>query len=145
MAELLPDELDLLDRRRRAVRLVEQGRSYAQAGQIVGLNRNAISRAVHLHATGGDAALVPRPRGRKPLLSEEQHARLARVVHTHRPNELGLDGRHWTRATAAALVEREIGVRVSDLRAGIWLNRWGAPRLRGRPLAESTTRASRVS
>ena len=133
MAELLPHEQDLLARREQAVRLVEQGRTMAEAGAIVGLHRHTVSRAVRLHSSGGEESLVPRRAGRKPLLSDEQHAAMLAIVLAHRPDEVGGDGAVWTKAEAAALVQRELGITVGHSRAGMFLNRWGAERLRGRP------------
>ncbi len=133
MDELLPHEQDLLDRRERAVRLVEQGRTMAEAGAIVGLHRHTVSRAVRLHANGGETSLVPRRAGRKPLLTEEQHAAMRDIVLSKRPSEVGGTGAVWTKAEAAGLIKRELGVTVGATRAGLFLNRWGAERLRGRP------------
>lgn len=113
----------------------------AEAASIVGIHRRTVSRAVRLHATGGEAALTSKPRGRKPALSDEQKARLGDLVRSRRPEDLGLGGRQWTRAAAAALVTRETGVAVTPARAGKYLNDWGVERLRGRPPLEVSPEA----
>jgi transposase len=126
-ARSLPSEAQA-ELRRTAVRLVAEGRSKTEVGRLVGVARETVGRWVKAHVRGGDRALDARRRGRRPghtKLSEAQQLRIAGLVAGKNPDQLKLPGFLWTRALVAELIERELGIVVSEETVGRYLRAWG--------------------
>lgn len=114
--------------RRTAVRLVAEGRSKTEVGELLGVARETVGRWVKAHGRGGDRALDARRRGRRPghtKLSEPQQLRIAKLVAGRNPDQLKLPGFLWTRALVAELIWRELGIEVSEETVGRYLRAWG--------------------
>jgi transposase len=114
--------------RRRAVRLVEAGRSQVEVAKVVGVRRQAVGRWVKAHRQGGEGALAAGRRGRRPghtKLNRSQQERIARLVAGKNPDQLKLPGFLWTRALVCELIFRTYGVEVGEETVGRYLRAWG--------------------
>ena len=114
--------------RRRAVKLVAEGRSQIEVAAIVGVRRQAVGRWVKAWRAGGDEALAAGRRGRRPghtkLTGAQQH-RIAALVAGKNPDQLKLPGFLWTRALICELIERTYGIQVGEDTVGRYLRAWG--------------------
>jgi transposase len=114
--------------RRRAIKLVSEGRSQVEVAAIVGVRRQAVGRWVKAWRAGGDRALSAGRRGRRgghTKLSPARQEKIAVLVAGKNPDQLRLPGFLWTRALVCELIEREFGVRVSEETVGRYLRAWG--------------------
>jgi transposase len=115
--------------RRRAVALVESGRSQGEAARLLDVSRQSVNEWVAIYRAGGKRALAARRRGRKrgekTALSERQQAQIAKAIREKNPDQLKLPGFLWTRALVCELIERRFGIQVSEKTAGRYLRRWG--------------------
>jgi transposase len=126
-ARSLPSEAQA-ELRRTAVRLVGEGRSKTEVGELLGVARETVGRWVKAHGRGGDRALEARRRGRRAghtKLTDAQQLRIARLVAGKNPDQLKLPGFLWTRALVAELILRELGVKVGEETVGRYLRAWG--------------------
>ncbi|GGV01978.1 hypothetical protein GCM10010211_81650 [Streptomyces albospinus] len=77
--------------------------------------------------SGGYEELAARPRGKRAgehqMLSETEQVRQA--VLDHRPCDLGLHGRLWTRGQVGALIAKLYRLRLTEQGVGKYLRRWG--------------------
>src|SRR5439155_11529833 len=81
------------------------------------------------YAHGGADALPQKPRGR-PLgsgraLSDEQAGHIQRLLHSHRPEELGISAPLWSRRAVAELIRTEFDIPLAVRTVGLYLRRWG--------------------
>lgn len=114
--------------RRRALKLVSEGRSQVEVAQIVGVRRQAVGRWVKAHRERGDRALSARRRGRRrghTKLSVPRQQRIARLIWGKNPDQLKLPGFLWTRALVRDLIRREFDVEVGEDTVGRYLRAWG--------------------
>lgn len=114
--------------RRRALKLVSEGRSQVEVAQIVGVRRQAVGRWVKAHRERGDRALSARRRGRRSghtKLSVPRQQRIARLIWGKNPDQLKLPGFLWTRALVRDLIRREFDVEVGEDTVGRYLRAWG--------------------
>jgi transposase len=126
-ARSLPSEAQA-ELRRTAVRLVAEGRSKTEVGELLGVARETVGRWVKVYGRGGDRALDARRRGRRPghtKLTGAQQLQVAKLVAGKNPDQLKLPGFLWTRALVAELIARELGVEVSEETVGRYLRAWG--------------------
>lgn len=115
--------------RRRAVALVDAGKTRQEAAAAVGVNRRFVGAWVKARDAGGDGALDGGKRGRRPgeqlALKERDAARIRRLIADKCPDQLKLPFALWTREAVAQLIERETGVRLSLQAISVYLKRWG--------------------
>jgi len=115
--------------RRRAVRLVERGKTQVEVAETLGVRRQAVGRWVRAHRRGGDQALAAGQRGRRPgekaALSARQQAQIAKAIREKNPDQLRLPGFLWTRALVCELINRRYAIRVAEKTAGRYLRSWG--------------------
>jgi transposase len=91
------------------------------------MDRRSVINWCRRHAGGGDGAVAARRR-RRPLsgpLSRTQELDLVESLRGRFPDQIGLDGRLWTRQNVAALIDRTYGVRVSVSAVARYLRSWG--------------------
>jgi transposase len=102
-------------RRLKAARLLQQGCSEAETARKVGVHRQSVNRWARQLAAGGREALrkTPRP-GRKPQLSQADRSRIIAGL-KRGPEALGYETGLWTSWRVADLIERECGIRYSNV------------------------------
>jgi transposase len=117
------------ERRKQAVRLHRQGRSFKEIAAALSMSENTARSAVKLAQADGLKALAPKPTGRamggKRRLSAEQELHIQRQICKHRPEQLQLSFALWTRVAVALLVEQEFGILLPVRTMGEYLKRWG--------------------
>jgi transposase len=114
--------------RRRAVRLVGEGRTQVEVAGLLGVTRQAVGNWLRAHRRGGDRALAAGRRGRRgghTKLSEAQQQKIAGLIVGNNPDQLKLAGFLWTRALVRDLIVREFGVEVGEDTVGRYLRAWG--------------------
>ena len=114
--------------RRNAVTAVRDGMKQVKAAAVFGVCRQTIGEWLRLEEQGGEAALVPRRRGRPSggsKLGRWQAGWVARVVVDHCPDQLKLPFVLWTRRAVQALIRDRFNVVLSVNMVGIYLKRWG--------------------
>jgi transposase len=114
--------------RRRAVRLVGEGRTQVEVAALLGVTRQAVGNWLRAHRRGGDQALGARRRGRRgghTKLTEAQQLKIARLVAGRNPDQLQLPGFLWTRALVRDLIRQQLGVEVGEDTVGRYLRAWG--------------------
>lgn len=87
---------ELEARRRRAVRMVQNGATQRLVAARLGVSQSAVSRWMTQFHEGGVSSLKARPTpGRPSSLSDNQMQRLAGMLRK-RPAQLGFDAGRWT-------------------------------------------------
>jgi len=126
-----------LERRRlRATRLLQQGSTEAAVAREVGVHRQSVSRWAQQLVAGGRKALQKASRaGRKPRLSESDCNRIVAGL-KQGPEALGYETGLWTSWRVADLIERECGVRYTNVHVWRILRKlgWSCQRPVGRAL-----------
>ena len=74
--------------RRRAVRLVGQGRSQVEVAGLLGVTRQAVGNWMRAHRDGGDEALSARRRGRRGGHTATQQEKITRLIVGNNPDQL---------------------------------------------------------
>lgn len=112
-----------------AIRLREDGKSYAEIGSIVGVHPTTVCQWFKRYQRSGEAALRGGQRGRRPgsgsRLSATQARRIRRLITDKLPEQLKLPFALWTRQAVADLIETQYGVRLPIRTVGDYLARWG--------------------
>lgn len=114
--------------RRQVVQAVRAGMSQTQAARTFGASLRAVSKWMRLDRDGGLRALKLGRRGRRPgagRLSAKQARRIRQRIIDAMPDQLKLPFYLWTRAAVAHLIRREVGIEVSLVTVGRYLNAWG--------------------
>ena len=115
--------------RQQAIRLHEQGKSWQEVSEIVGVNICTARAWGRHYQSQGEAGLASGKRGRRQgegrslLLADE--LRIRDLVAAHRPDQLDLPFSLWTRRAVMALVRREAGLEMPIRTVGEYLRRWG--------------------
>ncbi|WP_435851131.1 winged helix-turn-helix domain-containing protein [Streptomyces roseolus] len=113
----------------RAVAALVAGRDREDVAAVFGVSRKAVDIWWPKWQAGGREALVMRPRG-KPVgvhqvLGKAEQASVRQAVLDHRPCDVGLSGRLWTRRLVGELIAKPYRVRLTEPGAGKYLKRWG--------------------
>jgi transposase len=115
--------------RNRAVRVVLDGMTQAEAARVFGVHHNAVNRWVKRYRQGGWAGLAEQRRGRRPgeqaALTELQQQELIALVRESTPDQLGLAGFLWTRDAVAELITQRYGLWLARTTVGGYLRGWG--------------------
>lgn len=130
---------NLLEKRRKAIDLKQQGMTVSEISRQVNLGRSAVRFAIALYAESGDSALVPPKRGKKQgqgrELSAEMESKIFGQICNQQPwqnkkNVSGDDKRNWdhamwTRQLVKSLVANIAGVELSERLNATYAERWG--------------------
>jgi transposase len=112
-----------------AIRLRQQGRTFAEIGATVGVHWATVLGWWQRFEAGGLAALAPRRRGRRPgahrRLRPAQERTLQRLIADRTPDQLRMPFALWTRPAIGELIRRRYGVRLPVRTIGHYLKRWG--------------------
>jgi transposase len=129
--------------RRRAIVLVEDGSSQAEAARAVGVQRQTVNLWLKRYRQQGEAGLLDgrRVSGRKGkgALTAEQARRVRRWIADQTPDQLKLPFALWTSRAVRELIERRFGQRLGLSTVQLYLRRWGmTPQ---KPLTRATQRS----
>jgi transposase len=115
--------------RKRAVRVVLDGMTQAEAARVFGVHPNAVNRWIKRYREGGWDELGERRRGRRageqPALSAPQQQEVVALVRETTPDQLGLAGFLWTREAVAELITQRYGLWLARTTVGGYLRGWG--------------------
>jgi transposase len=116
--------------RRRGVKLVvQEGWTYVQAAQALGVSDRTVGLWVRRFRRDGSGALGKRRRGRRAgeqqALSAAEQQQIAGLIVGKCPEQLQIPGLLWTRAAVQALIERRTGARLEITTVGRYLKAWG--------------------
>ncbi len=102
---------ELERRRRRAMRLLDEGRSLSEVAEVVGCHASSVMRWRDARAAGGEEGLkVRKAPGRPRKLTEVQSRRLQEVL-VEGAMAHGYRTELWTTQRIAEVIEAEFGVR----------------------------------
>lgn len=117
------------EKRRLAIRLRQQGRTFAEIGATLGVHRATVMGWWQRFEEGGSEALSARRRGRRHganrRLTPVQERTIQRLIGDKTPDQLRLPFALWTRAAIGQLIQRRYGVRLPVRTIGHYLKRWG--------------------
>jgi len=115
--------------RKRAVRVVLDGMTQAEAARVFGVHPNAVNRWIKRYREGGWDGLSERRRdrraGEQPALAEPQQQEVIALVRESTPDQLGLSGFLWTRDAVGELIGQRYGLGLARTTVGGYLRRWG--------------------
>ncbi|MFL9907959.1 IS630 family transposase [Paraburkholderia sp. RL17-337-BIB-A] len=114
--------------RKMVVQAVRDGMTRVEASRTYGVSLRAVGNWMRLAREGGLRALRQGKRGRRPgsgHLTHTQAVRIRKLIVERMPDQLALPFYLWTRESAAQLIEREYGTKVSKWTAGRYLKAWG--------------------
>jgi transposase len=114
--------------RKMVVQAVRDGMTRVEASRTYGVSLRAVGNWMKLAREGGLRALRQGKRGRRPgsgHLTHTQAVRIRKMIVERMPDQLALPFYLWTRESAAQLIEREYGTKVSKWTAGRYLKAWG--------------------
>ena len=113
------------EKRRTAKELRKTGMTRAEIGQIVGVHADTVGKWLKID----DKELALKKRGPKlgdnRLLSDDQEARIKKLIIDKTPDQLKLDYALWTRKSVRDLILQETGVELAIRTIGTYLKRWG--------------------
>lgn len=114
----------------RAIHLVvNEGKSRAEAGRLLGVSRVAVSGWVSKYEKTGPDAVKKQKRGRRSedmkLLKPYQCATIVNMIKDHCPDQLKLPFALWTREAVGDLIEHKFGLRLAVRTVGSYLKKWG--------------------
>jgi transposase len=117
------------EKRRLAIHLREEGRTFAEIGAAVGVHWATVLGWWKRYEAGGMEALAARTRGRKigsqRRLTTKQERALERLIRDKTPDQLRLEFALWTRAAIGELIHERYGIRLPVRTIGHYLKRWG--------------------
>ena len=94
-----------------------------QVAQKLGRNRGTVEGWVHSFNTYGPKGLVPKWKGQRPTLNDEQLEHLREVVQKS-PRDVGIPRGQWTGRLVAEYIRKTFGKDVSYRTALRYLHRW---------------------
>ena len=116
---------ELEARRRRAVALLQDGKSNTEVAQLVGADLSSVKRWKRAVATGGLTALAAKPnRGRPPKLSLTQKDELKTIVCAG-PRAVGLPSELWTCRRVGEVIFQRFGIQYHPDHVGRLLHALG--------------------
>lgn len=119
----------LNERRRRAVKLREQGMTLREVAAAVEISIPTVMAAHRAYLAGGWPAVNVGRRGRRPgsgrRLSRAQESRLRKLICDKTPDQYKMDFALWSRQAVAQLVRDQFGIDLPVRTMGDYLARWG--------------------
>ena len=115
--------------RQQAIHLHQQGKTFLEIAEFLGVHRNTVSHWWRLYQVDGELALSQELRGRLQSegrhLSAEQELELQELILATFPHELEIDSALWTRRAVQQLIEDHCGLKMPIRTVGSYLQRWG--------------------
>jgi transposase len=119
----------LNERRRRAVKLREQGLTLREVAAQCELSVPTVMAAHRAYRQGGWLAVNVKPRGRKAgdgrQLTAAQEAEIRRLICDKTPEQFKLGFALWNRQAVSQLVADRLGIKLPIRTVGHYLKRWG--------------------
>lgn len=117
------------EKRKQAVRLRQQGFSYREIAEVVGVHLGTVGKWIRAYEDNGSKAIQSRRRGRErgsgQRLSLLQQHRIQSLIMDRTPDQLKLDYALWTRKAVMELIVRETGIQLAIRSVGNYLAAWG--------------------
>lgn len=115
--------------RQQAIHLRQQGKTFLEIAEFLGVHRNTVSQWWRLYEADGHLGLSQEQRGRLlgegRHLSAEQELELQDLILENFPHELEIDSALWTRRAVQELIQNHSGVTMPIRTVGSYLQRWG--------------------
>ena len=125
--------------RKRAIALVQEGRSQTEAARELAVSRSAVAKWVRTWRTQGQDALVSRTRGRpvgKGTLEDDDKKKILDALYRHTPDDFGLPEKLWSNQAIGGWMSSTGVPAVTAATISLWMRQWG---FRGpRPEMKST-------
>lgn len=117
------------DIRKRAIRLIKQGKKQAEVARLLGVNKNSVCTWYSNYKRHGSKGLKEKARGHKTgegrLLTPLQEKQVQDMITDKMPDQLKLPYGLWTRGAIKELIKREFGITIAIRTMGDYLHRWG--------------------
>ncbi len=122
-----------------ARQIVDDGVNADKLADSLGFSRAAVFSWAQQYRAGGIEALRAKSMpGRPKKLTEEQADRIYTILCTKTPDQMKFDFQLWTRWMVRDLIQRLLGISITEQAVGRMLRRWGmSPQ---RPVTQATQR-----
>ncbi|MGV6816682.1 MAG: helix-turn-helix domain-containing protein [Thiotrichales bacterium] len=104
--------------RKQAIRLRQQGKTYKEIAEIIGVNSNTVWKWWKKYQADGAKALKAGQRGRplgvNRLLDIEQEEEIQRLICDKTPDQLKLTFALWTRQAVQELIRMRFGIQIAS-------------------------------
>ena len=114
--------------RNRAIKLREDGMSNNETAKILGVNKETTSKWYSAYKRDGDKALkvkkTGRPKNVGKKLSDEQEAKIIRMLIDTTPEQLKFKFALWTREAVQTLIKHETDIDMPISTVGYYLAKW---------------------
>ncbi|MCK9924316.1 IS630 family transposase [Frankia sp. AgPm24] len=109
-----------------ARQIVDDGANADELADSLGFSRAAVFSWAQQYRAGGIEALHAKPiPGRPKKLTEEQADRIYAILYTKTPDQMHFDFQLWTRWMVRDLIQRLLGISITEQAVGRMLRRWG--------------------
>lgn len=115
------------EKRKQAIRLREEGYSYKDIADMVGVHFETVGKWYRAYSDRGFEGISAKQLGRKPgtgrLLTEEQEIQIEKLIVDKTPNQMKLTYPLWTRRAVQQLIKQEFNIRIAIRTVGDLLAR----------------------
>lgn len=115
--------------RKQAIMLRKQGKTFVEIGEVVGVDRKAVSRWWKTYEQKGAKGLKPQKRGRRKgdcrTINAAQEAEIQQLICDKNPDQYKLTFALWTRHAVQELIKIKCGITMPIRTVGEYLKRWG--------------------
>ena len=105
---------------------------YREVGADFDLSESMIRKRLLNWEKQGDAALVPKVKGRKKedgkFLSDEREAEIIKLISDKTPDQMKMPFALWSRQAVQELIYSRYGIHLVVTAVGKYLKKWGLPR-----------------
>lgn len=114
--------------RQQAIRLCQQGKTFLEIAEFLGVHRNTVSTWWHTYDQLGETGLQQGQRGRLAgegrCLTAEQEIELQDLILENFPRDLEIDEALWTRRAVQQLIAQYCQIEMPIRTVGSYLQRW---------------------
>ena len=118
----------LQERRNMAIKLRKKGMKNKEVAEIIGISATTVSLYWGKYKSEGSKGVELKRRGRsegeKKRLSDEQEAKIIRMLIDYNPKQLEFSFALWTRESVKALIDRECEINMPISSVGRYLKKW---------------------
>ncbi|WP_299943980.1 winged helix-turn-helix domain-containing protein [uncultured Microbulbifer sp.] len=115
------------EKRKQAIRLREEGYSYKDIADMVGVHFETVGKWYRAYSAQGLEGISAKQLGRKPgtgrLLTEEQEIQIETLIVNKTPQQMKLAYPLWTRRAVQQLIKQEFNIRIAIRTVGDLLAR----------------------